>query len=103
VLAASLAGGVPAASRFSVGEISERQTRTASDPQAWFQKGQTALQSGDLQAAEDAFRKVLAADPKAGAAYANLGVIAMRRKQWDEALKNLKKAESFPPKWRAFA
>jgi len=40
------------------------------------------LQSGDLQAAEDAFRKVLAADPKAGAAYANLGVIAMRRKQW---------------------
>ncbi len=55
------------------------------DPQTWFAKGQTALQSGDLDAAEAAFRRVLVADPRAGSAYANLGVIAMRRKEWDHA------------------
>src|SRR6266702_7747915 len=60
------------------------------EAKAWFAKGQAALQSGDLDSAESAFRKVLAADPNAGAAYANLGVIEMRRKDWDEALKNLK-------------
>ena len=98
VLAASLAGEAPGEPRFSEGPSSEHKTSTADGPQAWFQKGQTALQSGDLQSAEDAFRKVLAADPTAGAAYANLGVIAMRRKQWDEALKNLKKAERLSPK-----
>ncbi len=97
-LVATLAGEVPAAPRLSVGMSSEHQTSAANDPQAWFQQGQAALQSGDLQTAEDAFRKVLAADPKAGAAYANLGVIAMRRKQWDEALKNLKRAERLSPK-----
>jgi len=36
--------------------------------------------------AERDFRAVLAADPNAGPAYTNLGVIAMRRKKWDEAL-----------------
>ena len=75
------------------------QTRTeASDAKAWFAKGQAALQSGDLDSAQSAFRKVLASDPNAGAAYANLGVIAMRRKNWDEALKNLKKAEKLSPR-----
>src|SRR5208282_1981752 len=98
VLAASLAGEVPAALRFSDGASPEHQSSAADGPQAWFQKGQTALQSGDLQSAEDAFRKVLAADPQSGAAYANLGVIAMRRKQWDEALKDLKKGERLSPK-----
>jgi len=97
-LVATLVCEVLAASRLSVGVSSQRQTSAADGPQAWFQEGQAALQSGDLQAAEDAFRKVLAADPNAGAAYANLGVIAMRRKQWDEALKNLKKAERLSPK-----
>src|SRR5258705_6431685 len=75
------------------------QTRTdLSDAKAWFAKGQAALQSGDLDSAEQAFRKVLAADPTAGAAYANLGVIAMRRKNWDEALQNLNKAEKLAPR-----
>src|SRR3982074_3787265 len=50
------------------------------DPQAWFAKGQAALEAGDLDAAEAAFRQVLAADPRAGSAYANLGVIALRPK-----------------------
>ncbi len=68
------------------------------DPQAWFAKGQAALQSGDLDAADAAFRKVLVADPQAGSAYANLGVIAMRRKDWDRAIALLHKAGKLEPK-----
>src|SRR5580704_9552509 len=59
---------------------------TQLDPQALFAKGQAALQEGDLDGAEKAFRKVLTIDPRAGAAYSNLGVIAMRRKDWNQAL-----------------
>src|ERR1700686_2279236 len=68
------------------------------DPQTWFAKGQAALQAGDLDSAEAEFRKVAAADPRSGAAYANLGVIAMRRKQWGQALALLQKAERLDPK-----
>src|SRR6266581_1399426 len=68
------------------------------DPKEWFAKGQTALQSGDLTTAEAAFRQVLAADPRAGSAYANLGVIAMRRKDWDHAIGLLHRAEKLEPK-----
>jgi tetratricopeptide (TPR) repeat protein len=68
------------------------------DPQAWFEKGQAALQAGDLDVAEAAFRKVLVADPQAGSAYANLGVIAMRRKDWERAITLLHKAERLEPK-----
>jgi tetratricopeptide (TPR) repeat protein len=68
------------------------------DPREWFAKGQAALQAGDLAAAEAAFRKVLVADPRAGSAYANLGVIAMRRKDWDRAILLLRKAEKLEPK-----
>ena len=70
---------------------------TRPDPQAWFTHGQTALQNGDLATAEADFRRVLSVDPQAGAAYANLGVIAMRRKQWDHALSLLQKAETLEP------
>jgi len=56
------------------------------------------LQRGELEAAEAAFRKVLATEPRAGAAYANLGVIAMRREQWDQALTLLEKAAKLEPK-----
>jgi len=68
------------------------------DPQIWFAKGQIALQSGDLDAAEAAFRQVLAADPRAGSAYANLGVIATRRKDWDHAIMLLQKAKKLEPR-----
>src|SRR3989449_4247750 len=82
---------------------SELQSSTAvseqrSGPQAWFAKGQMALQNGDLDAAEAAFRQVLSVDPRAGSAYANLGVIAMRRKDWDRAITLLQKAEKLEPK-----
>ena len=67
-------------------------------PQTWFAKGQAALQAGELDAAEAAFYRVLAADPRAGSAYANLGVIAMRRKDWDHAIGLLQTAEKLEPK-----
>jgi len=71
--------------------------KTADQARMWFQEGQTAMQAGDLDAAEAAFRRVLAVDPRAAAAYSNLGVIAMRRKDWDRALQMLKKAEQLEP------
>ena len=68
------------------------------DAQGWFAKGQGALQAGDLEAAEAAFRQVLSLDARAGSAYANLGVIAMRRKEWDRAIALLRRAEKLEPR-----
>ena len=70
---------------------------SAVDPRVSFAQGQAALQTGDLDAAEAAFRRVLSVDPQSGAAYANLGVIAMRRKEWDHALTLLQEAEKLEP------
>jgi tetratricopeptide (TPR) repeat protein len=67
------------------------------DAAAAFARGQQALQSGDLATADASFRKVLSIDPQAGPAYANLGVIAMRRQEWDRALTLLEKAEKLDP------
>lgn len=69
----------------------------AADPAQLFQAGQDALNAGRLDEAERDFRKVLAADPQAGAAYANLGVVYMRRKQWAKALTTLRQAEHLMP------
>ena len=68
-----------------------------SDPQKLFQQGEAALKSGDLDQAERSFRGVLALNPKVAGAYANLGVIYMRRKQWKSALKMLHKGETLAP------
>ncbi len=68
------------------------------DPKVLFAQGQAALQRGDLHEAELDFRAVISADPRAGSAYANLGVIAMRRKEWDHALTLLQKAAALEPK-----
>jgi Tfp pilus assembly protein PilF len=65
---------------------------------AAFARGQQSLQTGDLPTADASFRKVLSIDPQAAPAYANLGVIAMRRQQWDQALTLLQKAEKLDPK-----
>ncbi|MDQ1410139.1 MAG: hypothetical protein QOJ41_1874 [Acidobacteriaceae bacterium] len=64
---------------------------------AIFAEGEAALRGGDLQLAEKKFRAVIAADPGSGSAYANLGVIAMRRKQWGHALALLQKAHKLEP------
>src|SRR5216683_734056 len=100
-----LVAAMPFYARPAAKEVTEPQSTSLPaganqrmNPQEWFAKGQTALQNGDLDAAEAAFRRVLAADPRAGSAYANLGVVAMRRKNWDHAIKLLRKAETLEPK-----
>ena len=67
------------------------------DPAKLFQSGQQALTQGRLDEAERDFRLVLQVDPKSGGAYANLGVVFMRRKQWGKALEMLRQAEQLLP------
>jgi tetratricopeptide (TPR) repeat protein len=67
------------------------------DPAKLFARGEAALANGDLEKAEHAFKKVLAIDPNSAAAYANLGVIDMRRKRWAAALTSLHRAEKLAP------
>ena len=69
----------------------------AADPAKLFQAGQDALNQSRLDEAERDFRQVLALNPQAGGAYANLGVVYMRRKQWTKALAMLHKAEHLMP------
>jgi Flp pilus assembly protein TadD len=93
--------GVFLASTLSLGAIPQTHSegaKASSDPGVLFASGQMALQNGNLDGAEKAFRQVLAIDPNAAGAYSNLGVIAMRRKDWDQALKLLGKAEKLAPK-----
>lgn len=71
--------------------------QASGNPGEIFQQGQEALKNGDLGQAERDFRQVLLLDPGSGAAYANLGVVYMRRKQWDKALGELHKAEKLMP------
>src|SRR5258708_158766 len=73
------------------------QAHDQKGPQQLFEQGQSALKKGDLNEAQRDFRAVLAFDPNAPAVYANLGVIAMRRKHWTEALELLHRAETLAP------
>lgn len=67
------------------------------NPAQLFQRGQQALTENKLGEAELDFRQVLQLDPQSGGAYANLGVVYMRRKQWTRALQSLHKAEQLMP------
>ena len=67
------------------------------DPQKLFEAGEAALHAGKLDDAEHEFRQVLAINPGVAGAYANLGVIYMRRKQWPQALAMLHKAGKLAP------
>ncbi len=67
------------------------------DPQKLFAAGEAALRAGKLDEAERAFRQVVAVNPGVAGAYANLGVIHMRRKQWPQALDTLHRAEKLAP------
>jgi tetratricopeptide (TPR) repeat protein len=69
----------------------------ATDPAQFFQRGQDALNQSKLDEAERDFRQVLQLDPQSGAAYANLGVVYMRRKQWSKALQSLDNARRLMP------
>lgn len=100
ILLAAVTGAASVCGAASAVEQSTEASRSAPrvDPGSEFAAGQKALRDGDLNAAEKAFRRVLTVDPQSAAVYANLGVIAMRRKQWDHALELLKKAEHLDPK-----
>src|SRR4029077_14995985 len=74
-----------------------RAAPAARDPQKMFEAGEAALHAGKLDEAERAFRQVLAINPGVAGAYANLGVIQMRRKEWPQALEMLHKAEKLAP------
>ncbi len=69
----------------------------AADPAQLFQQGQDALNHGRIDEAERTFREVMALNPRLAGAYANLGVVYMRRKQWTKALEMLDKAERLAP------
>ncbi len=85
-----------AQARAPVAKSSATQAQRA-EPKQLFQQGEAALQRGDLAAAETAFVRVLEVDPEAAGAYANLGVISMRRKHWPQALERLHRAEHLAP------
>jgi tetratricopeptide (TPR) repeat protein len=75
----------------------QSSANAAPDPVQLFQHGQAALNVGRLDEAERDFRQVLALNPQLGGAYANLGVVYMRRKQWTKALEMLHQAEHLLP------
>ena len=77
------AQSAPAPQRASVGDT--------------FAAGEQALRENHLDAAESAFRRVLAADPSMVGAHVNLGVVYMRRQQWDRALVELNAAGKLAP------
>jgi tetratricopeptide (TPR) repeat protein len=91
--------GASAARRLTVRQATPSGAGQAAAPDVagLFAEGEAALRAGELDRATAAFRKVLAADPGAAGAYANLGVIAMRRQQWGQALEMLQKAERLAP------
>jgi tetratricopeptide (TPR) repeat protein len=80
---------------------SQAAAAQSGDRQASLQKelrgGEAALKAGDLEGAERDFRSALRIDPDIAGAYANLGVISIRRRQWEEALGMLRKAEQLAP------
>ena len=67
------------------------------NPQKLFSDGEAALRENKLNEAERDFRAVLAVNPGVAGAYANLGVVHMRRKQWAQALTALRQAEKLAP------
>jgi tetratricopeptide (TPR) repeat protein len=85
-------GGISPAS------VAQTSAAVRVDAKSAFEKGQAALQAGDLDGAEKCFRQVLSVDGRSAAAYSNLGVIAMRRKDWERALTLLRKADELDPK-----
>jgi tetratricopeptide (TPR) repeat protein len=63
-----------------------------------FEAGEEALARGDLDTAEQCFRRVLGRNPRDPGATANLGVVYMRRRDWTKALAYLRRAERLAPK-----
>jgi len=72
-------------------------TTSRQDPATIFSQGAQALKSGEFSQAEELFRRVIALDPKSGAAHINLGVTYMRERRWDDAMAELHQAETLSP------
>src|SRR5712692_101064 len=66
--------------------------------QQLYNAGSQALNQGNLNGAEKYFRAVLARQPQDPGSNANLGVIYIRRQQWEPALRYLRRAERLAPK-----
>jgi tetratricopeptide (TPR) repeat protein len=81
----------------SVASAQNTPQHSGQDPQKLFEAGEAALRAGKLDEAERDFKQVLVLNPGVAGAYANLGVIRMRRKQWPQALVMLRKAEKLAP------
>ena len=97
VIAASLAGVTPLRAQAATPHPQKASTGSDHDPAGIFARAERALAAGRLDEAELDFKRVLALDPQAASAYANLGVIHMRRKHWDAALASLQSAEKLAP------
>jgi tetratricopeptide (TPR) repeat protein len=98
LLLASLAAAMSAQSSApGVGANPRAASGAAVDPSQLFRSGEDALNGGRLDEAERDFRQVLAVNPQVGGAYANLGVVYMKRRQWAESLGPLRKAERLMP------
>lgn len=63
-----------------------------------YQKGERCLASGDLACGEAAFQKILKVAPNDVGARVNLGVIFMRKKNWQKALHELEIGETLAPR-----
>jgi tetratricopeptide (TPR) repeat protein len=99
LLVLSVAGAIPPAahpSRTAIVTSVTASPQQSSIPEL-FAAGEAALRAGNLDQAESSFKQVLAQDPNSAGAYANLGVIAMRRQNWPAALDLLHKAERLAP------
>jgi tetratricopeptide (TPR) repeat protein len=81
----------------SAAETGRRDRPLDARQQELFQAGEAALKNGDLAGAERSFRSVLAANPQAAGAYANLGVIDMKRQKWPQAREMFGRAEALAP------
>jgi tetratricopeptide (TPR) repeat protein len=103
LLCAGIAAAIPSQSSPNPTAPSPRNTSPVAsspsvcDPAQVFKAGQEALRQGRLDEAEHDFRKVLVLNPEVGGAYANLGVVYMRRKQWTQALEQLRTAGHLMP------
>lgn len=64
---------------------------------ARFAAGKQALAQGDLAQAETDFLEVVQVQPDQAGAWVNLGVIAMRQKNWSVAIERLTRAEHLDP------
>jgi len=71
--------------------------KTPQDPEAWYQLGYAYFQKGELDRAEEAFRKALEVDPQAVEMNYFIGLVKLRKKQYAEAEKLFQKVADIAP------